>query len=97
MPLVIVLHTTGEQNNSTVLTAASDLSVTKPLNAWWPICRPLVLMHVMSSRDLSAAILSALSALLIHKILAAIALLNNVSALRTMYFSNSLFQQGISF
>lgn len=61
------------------------------------MCKPLVLMHIMPSGDLSATILSALIALLIHKILAAIALLISVTALLTVYLSNSLFQQGISF
>lgn len=50
-------------------------------------------MHVMPAGDLSATLI----ALLIHKILAAIALLNSVTALLTMCLSNSLFQQGISF
>lgn len=54
-------------------------------------------MHVMPAGDLSASILSAVIALHIHEILAAIALLNSVTALLTMCLSNSLFQQGISF
>ena len=51
----------------------------------------------MPSGDLSATILSALIAVPIHKILAANALLNSVTALLTMYLSNSLLQQGINF
>jgi len=54
-------------------------------------------MHGMPSDDLSAAILSVLIALLIRKILAAIALWNSVTALLAIYLSNSLFQQGINF
>jgi hypothetical protein len=61
------------------------------------MCQPLVLLHIMPEDDPSVTILSVMSLLVIHEILAAITSLNSITLVRATYLNSSVFPQDVNF
>ena len=80
-----------------ILCSSVFRKIIKTLSARWPICWLPGLLHVMSSNNLLATILSVLSFLFINKISAAITSLNSMTLLLTRYLHTFSISTGYHF